>query len=121
MQFNSDKFDAIRYGPSKDESNCNTPYLSDKGITIIEKDHVNDLGIVMSKNIDFGKHISGKVDAIRSKIAWVLRTFRTRNKSDMLSLWKSLILCDHDYACQLWSPTRTGDIQSIELLQRSFL
>ena len=75
----------------------------------------------MNKNIDFGKHISGKVDAIRSKIAWVLRTFRTLNKSDMLSLWKSLILCDHDYACQLWSPTRTGNIQSIELLQRSFL
>ena len=35
MKLHSDKFDAIRYGPSKYESNCNTQYLSDKGIAII--------------------------------------------------------------------------------------
>ena len=38
----------------------------------------------------------------------------------MLTLWKQLILCDHDYWSQLWNPESTGDIQSLELLQRSF-
>lgn len=39
----------------------------------------------------------------------------------MLTLWKSLILCHHDYCCQLWNPHKKGHIQSLELLQHSFL
>ena len=39
----------------------------------------------------------------------------------MLTLWKQLVLCDHDYCSQLWNPDRVGDIQSLELLQRSFI
>ena len=38
----------------------------------------------------------------------------------MLTLWKSLILPHHDYCSQLWSPLKTGLIQQLELLQRSF-
>ena len=37
----------------------------------------------------------------------------------MLALWKQLILCDLDYCSQLWNPSKTGDIQALELLQRS--
>lgn len=39
----------------------------------------------------------------------------------MLTLWKSLILSKLDYCSQLWSPTQTGDIQSLEQVQRSFV
>ena len=39
----------------------------------------------------------------------------------MMTLWKQLILGDHDYCSQLWSPDRIGDIQQLELLQRSYL
>ena len=39
----------------------------------------------------------------------------------MLALWKQLILCDLDYCSQLWNPSKTGDIQALELLQRSYL
>ena len=39
----------------------------------------------------------------------------------MLTLWKQLILSDHDYCSQLWSPDKVGDIQSLELLQCSYL
>ena len=50
-----------------------------------------------------------------------MRTFRTREKQPMLTLWKQLILCDHDYCSQLWSPTKTGEIQDLELLQKAFV
>ena len=39
----------------------------------------------------------------------------------MLALWKQLILCDLHNLSQLWSPNKTGDIQALELLQRSYL
>ena len=39
----------------------------------------------------------------------------------MLTLWKSLVRCKLDYCSQLWSPTRKGDIQAIEMVHNSFL
>ena len=39
----------------------------------------------------------------------------------MLTLWKSLVQCKLDYCSQLWSPAQKGEIQTIEMVQRSFL
>ena len=39
----------------------------------------------------------------------------------MLTLWKSLVLSEHDYCCQLWNPQRVGQIQSLDQLQHFFI
>ena len=39
----------------------------------------------------------------------------------MLTLWESLVQSRLEYCSQLWSPTQTGDIQAIEMVQRSFI
>ena len=39
----------------------------------------------------------------------------------MLTLWKSLVLSLHDFCVQLWCPYKTGDIQTLEMIQRSFV
>ena len=39
----------------------------------------------------------------------------------MLTLWKSLVQCKLDYCSQLWNPAKKGDIQRLEMVQRSFL
>ena len=75
----------------------------------------------MSNDASFSIYINEKVAAMNSKISWVLRSFKTRDRLPMLTLWKQLILSDHDYCSQLWSPDKVGDIQSLELLQRSYL
>ena len=74
----------------------------------------------MSNDATFNKHIDEKCTSIKSKIAWVLRTFKSRDPVTMLTLWKSQILCHLDYCSQLWSPCKTGSIQNLELLQKSF-
>ena len=74
----------------------------------------------MNSNASFSNHIKAQCEKVKSKIGWILRTFKTRELEPMLTLWKQLILCDHDYCSQLWNPESTGDIQSLELLQRSF-
>ena len=96
-------------------------YKADDGSQIEEKTSLRDLGVTMSNDASFGQHISEKAAAMRSKVAWILRTFKTRNRILMLTLWKSLVLSLHDFCVQLWCPHKPGDIQSLEMIQRSFV
>lgn len=119
MEFNSDKFEMLHY-PSDSTPN-EAKYAADDLREIEEKDSLRDLGITMSNSATFSEHINKKVQSMLSKCGWILRTFKARKKEPMMTLWKSLVLSDHDYCSQLWSPHKKGDIQSLELVQRNFL
>ena len=122
MTFNSDKFELLRYkSKSSKELQSSMSYTSNNSSTIEEKTHVRDLGVTLSDTATFSQHIHEKSTAVKSKIAWVLCTFKTREPPPMLTLWKTQIMCHLDYCSQLWSPNKTGDIQSLELLQKGFL
>ena len=84
-------------------------------------ERVKDLGVKLSSDATFSGHTGDKVASVKTKIGWVLRTFTTQELQPMLALWKQLILCDLNYCSQLWNPNKTGDIQALELLQRSYL
>ena len=119
MELNADKFELLRYGPNTDFHQFQ--YKSNSGSPIQEKDDVKDLGVIMSTDGSFKKQIKKTVAAAKSQCSWILRTFRTRERKPMLVLWKSLVQCKLDYCSQLWSPSEKGDIQAIEMVQRSFL
>ena len=121
MMFNSDKFELIRYKTKKSKIiQSKTSYVSNDGSIITEQEHVRDLGITMTNDATFSRHILEKCSAMKSKIAWILRTFKSREQMPMLTLWKTLVVCHLDYCSQLWSPSKTGAIQSLEVLQKSF-
>ena len=90
MEFNSTKFE--HYNP--------------KPTTDIAPESVRDLGIIMSSSASFNEHINQRVDKLKSKIGWILRTFQTRDILPMLTLWKTLVLCEREYCSQLWNPNR---------------
>ena len=120
MKFNSDKFECIRYGKKKDFHDT-TGYLSDTNTAITPADQVNDLGVLISSNCLFKNQIDDVVKTANKLCAWILRTFKTRAPKLMILLWKSLVLSKLDYCSQLWSPTAKGDIQKLEMVQRSFI
>ena len=120
MKFNSDKFECIRYGKKK-ELHETTGYLSDTNTPITPKEAINDLGVLLSSNCLFKNQIDDVVKNANKLCAWVLRTFKTRAPKLMILLWKSLVLSKLDYCSQLWSPTAKGDIQKLEMVQRSFI
>ena len=120
MQFNSNKFECMRYGNNQDIK-ANTNYISNTGDLIKTVEDTRDLGVTMSSDGTFKKHIAGVVSRANLMCSWVLRTFKTRDRMPMLTLWKSLIRSNIDYCCQLWHPIRAGDVQSIEQIQRSFI
>ena len=122
MEFNSEKFEFIRYSPSRREPAApGMEYHSNIGTPIKRQQYLRDLGVTISQDATFSQYISEKICKMKSKISWVLRTFQTRDKVPMLTLWKSLILSEHDYCCQLWSPKRPGEIQSLEHQQHFFI
>ena len=121
MEFNSDKFELLRYRLRGSTVQNLTGYKSNIGSEIEEKALVKDLGVKLSSDTTFSGHIGEKVASVKTKIGWVLRIFRTRECQPMLALWKQLILCDLDYCSQLWNSSKTGDIQALKLLQRSYL
>ena len=120
MEFNFHKFESLRYG-NNDGIKESTSYRSKCNEGIKTVDHAEDLGITMSSSGNFRQHISTMIDAAQQLSGWVLRTFTTRKRDLMLLLWKSLIRSKLEYCSPLWCPTQTGDIQSLEQVQRNFL
>ena len=55
MELNASKFECLRYGTNSDLQQF--PYKSNTGCTIEERDHLKDLGVTMSRDGTFKKHI----------------------------------------------------------------
>ena len=122
MQFNCDKFELVRYRSNISKAvQAETSYTSYDGSPIEEKDHVRDLGVTLSNDATFKKHIQERCELAKSKISWFLRTFSSRQRCPMTTLWKSLIMSHIEYCSQLWSPSTVGNIQALELLQKAFI
>ena len=75
----------------------------------------------MSKDGSFDSHISSLSRKCKNLAGWILRSFVSRDKLTMLTLYKSLVISRLDYASQLWSPQKNSHITQIEKVQRSFL
>ena len=121
MQFNSDKFEMLRYNANPAQPIPPQTLLSDDGSPIEIKTSLRDLGVTMTDDAKFTKHIQERVSVANKLIGWALRVFHTRALPAMMTIWKSLILCHLDYCSQLWSPSKTGEIQMLEATQRTFL
>ena len=119
MSFNNSKFEHMHY--TLEETNDNIyKYTAPNGSHIDTKDLVKDLGITLSSDGNFTHHIYQVAKKARSQAGWIFRTFRTREITPMLTLYKSLVIPLLEYCCQLWSPWRIGEKQSLEAVQRSF-
>ncbi len=117
--FNNKKFEALRYG--LDEIlKLTTSYTAPDGTLISVKEHIRDLGVTMSADATFKEHINKICRSANNMCSWILRTFQSRSPELMLTLWKSMVLPILDYCSQLWSPSKVGEIQQIENVQKAF-
>ena len=120
MKLNGCKFEQLSYG-----KNCelkeDSVYLNNKAEKIEKKPIVKDLGVFMSDDCSFTSHIQKLVIKTKDLSSWILRTFKSREKNVLLILWKSLVIPHLDYCSQLWSPTKRGLVQELEMVQRTFI
>lgn len=117
MCFNSSKFELLRYGPHPDAS---YEYKTSDGHGICQKHSLRDLGVTMEDGGGFGEHLGGLVSRCRRQMGWIWRTFKTREPTAMLTLFRSLVLPLAEYCCQLWCPSAQGQITLLEGIQRTF-
>ena len=76
MCLNGDKFEHHRIGNNLGiEKHI---YKDPTGKNIQEKEHIRDLGIHISNDLTWTKHINEVVSRARSMSGWTMRTFQTR-------------------------------------------
>ena len=120
MSLNGDKFEHHRIG--KNLKIDEYVYKDPQGNEIKEKDHIKDLGIYISSDLSWSRQTEEAIAKARVMAGWALRTFCTREKEPMKTLWNALIRPNLDYCSPLWSP-RPSNYKAIDLLedtQRSF-
>jgi hypothetical protein len=118
MMLNSKKFECIKYG--KDDACKEFTYTTPDGTEITSKNHVLDLGIILQNDLSYKSHIDNVVEKAKNLTSWILRTFESRERNVMLTLFKSLILPKIEYGSQLYFPYKITEISSIENIQRHF-
>jgi hypothetical protein len=95
-------------------------YVSPSGAQIEQKDTLRDLGVIMSQDCSFKQHIQSVISKANKMAGWALRTFKTRDRNVMMTLYKQLVLCQLEYCCPVWSPSNAASIGALEAVQRSF-
>ena len=101
---------------------CNSYFMDDVLLPNVESE--KDLGVTISKNLDFVDYVYSCINKANSMIAWVTRTFVSREKELMLKIYKSMIRPHLEYCVQLWSPLPAHGnwklILAIEAVQRKY-
>ena len=110
MSFNDDKFRALHYNVGGSTLHQRS-YCAPGGKVIEVVEDVKDLGVVMSCDGKFTRHIETSVRKARKMMGWVLRTFATRDPDPMLILYKAIVLPHLEYCCQVWNPVTLGGDQ----------
>ena len=60
-------------------------------VTLHPVENVRDLGVKVSSDMRWSKHVGEMVAKARSKLSWVLSVFKTQDRVVMITLYKSLV------------------------------
>ena len=74
----------------------------------------------MSANLTFDEHIRTIISEAKQVSGMILCSFKSRKTSVLLPLLKSLVRSKVKYACQIWNPTDSTNINHLEDVQRQF-
>ena len=119
MEFNGNKFEVIKFGQNT-ELKSTSQYNGPNGLPIERSNRIKDLGVIINDNATFDDHIDRVASKCKQLIGFILRTFKSRDKEIMLTLWKTIILPHIDYCSQLWFPYKKCNMHKLEGLQRTF-
>jgi hypothetical protein len=101
---------------------CNQYYMGEVLLPAVDSE--KDLGVLVSKNLDWNDHITSSINKANACTAWVIRSVISRESEVMLQIYKSMIRPHVEYCVQLWSPLPShgnwGLILALEHIQRKF-
>ena len=84
-----------------------------------EVDSYKYLGIVLSSDLSWTQNIQSTCGKVRKLIGLIYRHFYQCSNSESLFQMYISLVCPHlEYASQVWNPYRTGEINSLENVQK---
>ena len=95
-------------------------YTTAEGQVLEPLDDVLDLGIQVSSDLSWTKHIGSMANKARQSLSWALSVFYDRSVNTMMVLYKNYVRSKLEYCCPLWQNRKISDIQMIESIQRTF-
>ena len=103
MALHEQKFELLQHGTKLDlKGEASHQYTVSEHVNIAAKSLVEDLGVSIHESLKWSDHIQ-KVSKCAMKMGgWILRTFHTRNRFVMLTLFKSLVRSRIVYCSPLW-------------------
>ena len=78
------------------------------------------LGVLLPDDCSWTPRINNIVKDARKMASWVFSVFRDMSQFLMLTLYKAMVQSKTEYCCPVWNPTKVGDIEAIESVQRNF-
>ena len=78
---------------------------------------IKDLGVMFDEKLKFDLHIKEKSAKANSILGVIKRNFQNFTQSAGILLYKSMVRSHLEYAVQVWSPYRKGDIDTLEKVQ----
>ena len=127
MKLHEQKFELLNHLHNKRSHSSELPFFMETLLykvssedTLYPVDTVRDLGVMVSSDLSWSTHIGNMVNKARSTLSWVLSVFKTRDKTVMTTLYKSLVRSLLEYCCPLWDPVKVTEIQLLEGVQRTF-
>ena len=113
MVFHPEKSHVIHYGTHNNKFQYT---LGENNIAAVDEE--KDLGITISSDLKWAKHIADVVSKANRMVGLVKHTFTFMDKDMFLTLYKTLIRPLLEYNPQIWSPHYLKDISALEKVQR---
>ena len=118
MQFNENKFEQMTHG---EILGVNVESYKTPSKNFIEPStKVKDLGVVCSDDLLFIEHIESIITSAKTMQGMLLRTFETREKEAMMTMYNTYIRSKLEYCCLIWSPSIQEYINRLERVQKNF-
>ena len=93
------------------------PLLLDK-LPLCQVDTFKYLGILLSEDLSWSPHINAICSKARQVLGLLYRRFYNFSNTDtLIQLYTSLVRPHLEYACPVWAPHLTKDIQALESVQ----
>ena len=119
LPLNPAKCQVLHYVPMNCRSPLQPKYMI-KGEDLQLVDHIKDLGVTISKNLKFNRHIDETVKKTNSEIGRARRSFKCRHPNFLADLYKTYIRPNMEYCAPLWNPIQTTLIDKLEKTQNRF-
>ena len=89
--------------------------LQINGVTMERVDNYRYLGVWITSNLSWNKHIPEVCHKARQKVGILYRKcYKNANNATMLKLYLSCIRPELEYAASVWSPHQKGQIDTLE-------